>query len=246
MRATINGLSFDEWPRDFDQSFVITPGGLTGWLSGSTMRRDETERPSAHGAFDAPGYLPARTPAIEGTILASSEAVLERMILQLTGLLADGSEGRLTVQDDNGNATWADVRLASCDVERHPSGLEADYQVQFWAPDPRRRGEARSFGPAGSVDVFHRGNFPALLEFVLVNPPSSYTVGAGTKLFQVSGAPSGGTHRIDLSTGRLYRDEVLQTGFVFGDLWTLPPGEPTTHVVTGASSVTVRTVDTFV
>lgn len=243
MRATIKGLSFDEWPRDFDQSFVITPGGLTGWFTGATMRRDETARPSAHGAFDAPGYLPARVPGIAGTVLASSEDVLERMILQLTGLLADGSTGRLTVQDDHGNATWADVRLASCEVDRHPSGMEADYQIQFWAPDPIRYGEVRSYSPG---QVFHRGNIPAVPVIEVAGPVTApYTVSSQGKSVTVTQSLSSGqTHRIDMTTGWVYRNGALQAGVVSSmNVFTIPPGQLVT--VSGPSSATIRVTDSY-
>lgn len=244
MRATINGISFDEWPRDFDNSFVITEGGLTGWFGGAPMRRDEAERPAAHGAFDAPGYLPARVPAIQGTILASSEEALEKMILQLTGLLADGSTGRLTVQNDRGETTWADVRLASCEVERSTTGREADYQVQFWAPDPRRYGTLRTFGPGL---VYHRGNFPATPTVQVAGPVSApYTVASqGRSVTVTQSLSSGQSHLIDMDDGWVYRDGVLQVGVVSSmNVFTIPPGPGVT--VTGPASTTIRVFDTQV
>lgn len=253
MRATIGGISFDEWPRNFDTSFVITPGGLKGWMSGTTIRRDEVARPSAHGAFDAPGFQSARVVSIEGAILATSEDVLERMILQLTGLLADGSTGQLTVQDDHGNATWADVRLAAqTQVDRSTTGREADFQVQFWAPDPRRYGDLQSFPPAGasaatgSVSVFHRGNFPAHPVISIGSAPSAYEITSPAGTFSVAGAAAGGTHVVDMRTGRVTRNGVLMPGVSSGATWAVPPGDRWSHSLSVPSGFRVQLHDTYV
>ncbi|GAA4774674.1 hypothetical protein [Microbacterium gilvum] len=242
MRATINGLSFDEWPRDLDTSFVITPGGLTGWFGGASMRREETARPYAHGAFDAPGFLPARVVGITGTALASSEDILERMLLHLSGLGADGSKKRLTVQDDRGDATWADVRLASCQIDRHPSGMEADFEVQFWAPNPRRFGAERSFPPG---TIYHDGNFEAAPTFTITSAPAAYTITSPAGSFVVSGATAGGTHVVDMRTGRVARNGVLMLGVAAGPTWAVPPGPGWVHSI-NTGTFTAQIVDTFI
>ena len=245
MRATINGLSFDEWPRDFDESFVIEPEGLTGWFGGLEPRREESPRPLADGSFDARTFMAARIVGIQGHILASSKATLISRINQLNGLLSDGSLGRLTVQDDHGNATWADVRLASATkVTRSPTGLEASFQVQFWAPDPRRYGELRSF--ANGSNVFHRGNAPAFPVVRINSGAASYDITWQGRTFRVSGAPSGGVHRVDMRTGRLTRNGVPVLGAVVrAETSPLPPGARWSYSVSAGSGVTVEVHDTF-
>lgn len=245
MQATIGGVFFDEAPRDLDRSFVIEPQGLKGWLAGVSMRRDEVARPASHGAFDARGFQSARVVSISGTILAQSPSELESMIVQLTGLLADGETGRLTVQDDHARVTWADVRLAAqTEIDRYTTGLEADYLVQFWAPDPRRYGELRSF-PAGQV--YHRGNTVAIPVIEVTGPVSApYSVSSQGRTVTVTQAlASGQVHQIDMATGWVRRNGVLQLGAVSAaDVFTIPPG--TGVAVSGPSSMRVLVHDTFI
>ena len=245
MRATINGLSFDEWPRDYDESFVIEPGGLTGWFGGVEPRRDEASRPLADGSFDATTFMSSRVVGIQGHILASSPAVLMSRVDQLNGLLSDGSTGRLSVQDEHGNVTWADVRLAAATkVSRLPSGREATFQVQFWAPDPRRYGELRSF--SNGNNVFHRGNAPAFPVVRIGTGGASYDVTWQGRTFRVSGATSGGVHRIDMRTGRLTRNGVPVLGAVTrAETSALPPGARWNYSLSPSRAFTVEVHDTF-
>lgn len=245
MRATINGLSFDEWPRDFDESYVIEPEGLQGWFGDVEPRRDEALRPLADGSFDSRVFMSAREVSIQGTILASSEGSLQARVDQLAGLLADGSIGRLTVQDDHGNATWADVRLAAATkITRFTSGREASFQVQFWAPDPRRYGELRTF--SGGANVYHRGNAPAFPVVRIGSGAASYDITWQGRTFRVSGAPSGGVHRVDMRTGRLTRNGAPVLGAVVrAETSPLPPGARWSYAVSAGSGVTVEVHDTF-
>lgn len=245
MRATIEGLSFDEWPRNYDESCVIDPEGLTGVFGGLEPRRNESPRPLADGSFDAVTFMSARVVGIEGHILASSEASLMARIDQLNGLLSDGSMGRLSVQDDHGNVTWMDVRLAAATkVSRLPSGLEATYQVQFWAPDPRRYGELRSFSNGNGV--FHRGNAPAFPVVRIGSGGASYDVTWQGRTFRVSGAPSGGTHRIDMRTGRLTRNGAPVLGAVTrAETSALPPGARWGYSLSPNRTFSVEVYDTY-
>lgn len=252
MFATIGGIRFEEWPSDPDDAFLITPNGLTGWFAGMQLRRLETPRPTAHGAFDAPGFLPARVVAIEGTILARTEMERDRRVDQLAGLLADGQSGRLSVQEDAGRVTWADVRLASCQIDRHPSGLEADFQVQFWSPDPRRYGDVNEF-TAGQV-LFHRGTVPAFPEVTVTGPfPNGYTISYRGRQFVVTAAlASGAQHVIDMRTGwvKTPAGAVIQGAVSRAETLTVPPGLQTAAVtITGANgtgSLLVKVTDTFI
>lgn len=243
MEVTLGPIRFEEWPRNYDDAFLITRDGLKGWLSGLTMRRDETARPWEHGAFDAPGLLPARGPSIEGVILATSELDLVRKIAQLTGLLADGQAGRMMVQSDS--TTWADVRLAGCNVSRHPSGLEADFQLQLWAPDPRRYGEARTF--TGEA-AYHWGNFPATPRLMIGAGTGGYTVtGPDGRQVVVTTAPAA-AHYIDFADGGLFTSAgVRQVGAISTyQPWTVPPGARVAASISGTRTLGQRVKDTFI
>ncbi len=251
--ALLNGVQFFGWPIAFDRfMYLIGPGGIEGWFEGVGGRRNGGDRPAAHGSFDVPVFRSERTPSITGTILASSREELEHGKNRLTGLLADGEVGRLTVHGDYGSS-WADVRqmgvkLGSVD------GFEADFQIQFVASDPRRYGETQTF-TGTSVQPYHYGNATAIPVIEVTGSlPTGYRVnGPDGRQYRVGQALSSGqTHRIDMSTGWLYRNNVLQTaaGVVTRyQTWGIPPGSTGVAMSltpnSGSGSMTVKVLDTF-
>lgn len=252
LRVDIGGLTFRGiHVRAGDGPYFVIQE-MTGWDESPDMRRDEEDRPLQHGAFDAPGYLTARVVSITGVILGDSPAGLQRAVRQLNGLLADGGADTLTVQDAL-EPLWARVRRAGAPgVRIHGEDPSvADYQVQFWAPDPRRYGKARKFTGA-QVVPFHYGTMPAIPEVLVTGTfPQGYVVAYGSTAFIVD-APleTGQTDRIDMRTGWLYRNGALLTGAVAAaEVIHIPPGsadEPMSLTGTGgAGSMTVRVVDTF-
>src|SRR5690606_12379510 len=155
-----NGLVLHGQPEMPTVGFFVKKDGLN-WFDSVDVRFDETHRPAAHGSFDVPVTLGSRLVQVDGYCFAESEAALEHMGNQLKGVLADGGKGRVQVQW-NGSTTWADVRLGSqtkFSPNRH--SLAGEFQFTFWAADPRKFGETRTFGPASSMVVYHSGNFPA-------------------------------------------------------------------------------------
>lgn len=246
MRITIGGAVFTDAPTRYDEEFVIEPRGFTGWFGAAGVRRNETQRPAAHGSFDAPGYRGAKVPFIRGSILASSDATYQAMSRQLEGILADGSMGRMSVQDDQGNVTWQDVRLASpAVVNPHPNDPSGEYQIGFWSPRAEIYGQERVFTGA-SADVFHRGRIPAPLVVRIGTGAANYTITSSLGTFQVSGATSGGVHRVDLRTGRVTRNGTLLTGVVArAETWDVPAGGPVPHSVSAGSGVEWITRDTW-
>lgn len=230
--------------------FVIQE--MSGWDESPDMRRDAEDRPLQHGAFDAPGYLGARTISISGVILGESPTDLQQAVRRLNGLLADGDDAVMTVLDAV-EPLWARVRRASAPaVKVHgEDAAVADYQVQFWAPDPRRYGRVREF-VGSSVVPFHQGTLPAIPEVLVTGTfPQGYTIGYGPRVFIVT-APlaAGRTHRIDMRTGWVYRDSTQLVGAVAAaEVLRIPPGmpdEPVTLTGTnGSGSLTLRVADTF-
>lgn len=218
---------------------------LKDWRGGSQWRREEIGRPVAAGAFDIPGYLPQRVVTIEGTLLASSAALLQHQIRGLEGFGTDGEKFRVMVDDDHGT-TWRDVRLAQSASVDERDETTADFVMSLWAADPRAYGESRTF--LGGESAYHYGTSSAIptLEVTGVYP-SGYTVSIPGKSFVVTQALTAGqTHRIDMRTGWLYRDNVLQSGAVSrAETWVIPPGQEVTHSITGAGVLTVTVVDTY-
>ena len=247
LEVSIGGIRFESGPADPSACFLISPQGMTGWESGVGVRRDETKRPVAHGAFDQAGYLDPRVVAISGQILARTPSEVRWMAARLAGLLAGGGSGRLSVADDAG-VKWCDVRLAATTQISTFGGTEteAEFQVQFWAPDPRKYGSVAVFSGA-SVQAFHYGNFAATPVVEVAGPVSApYTVASqGHQVTVTQALTAGQKHRIDMATGWVYLDGVLQTGVTSAvDVFTIPPGEAVS--VTGPASMTVRVADTFI
>lgn len=237
----VGGLTFEEWPRNPDRAYVISPRSFTGWRGGGQVRREDAPRPLAHGSFSAPGFLAARTISLSGTIIAPTASELSHMCDKLEALLVGVESSRLSVQEDDGRVTWADVGLAmQGQAVPFGDGQTADFQIQFWAPDPFRYGETLSYGPASSVQVFHYGGIPVEPVITVPNGAASYTITSPGGSFSVSGITSGGTHRVDMRTGWVYRNNVLVEGVGVGNTWTVPPGLPWTHSIsTGTLSVAV-------
>lgn len=243
-------IRFEGSPRDRRNAFVIGPDGYGG-DDAPSVRREAVARSGQHGAHEAPGYRDARVIALSGTIIAETPDKLQHMRDQLTGILAWGQAGRMTLHRPTG-AVWAKVMLADTPTVkvRGVTQREATFQIQFWAPDPRLYGEVREY-PAG-VAATHRGNFPAAPELIITGPaPDGYTIaGPGGRQYVVTQPLAAGqTHRIDMVTGWLYRDEVLQTGAVQqARTWEVQPGLPgAVHTIAGAvGSFTVQLTDTFV
>lgn len=251
LRARINGLVFNGTAAT---GFVISPDGWKGWDEGADVRRDETNRPTSHGAFDAPGYLSPRVTTIAGHVLAPSSRELRHLCAQLTGLLADGDSGRLVVDTDKG-IEWANVRLAArtAVTVNGATRTDAEFQISFWSADMRKYGAEHVFGPtSGTVRAYQYGNFPALPVVEITGSlPSGYTVTSQGKTFKVSQPlTSGQTHRLDMRRGWLFRNNVLQSGAVdVAESFTIPPDVQPQVVFTpasGSGQMTVTVTDTFI
>lgn len=229
--------------------FVIQE--IEGWDEGTDMRLDTEDRPLQHGAFDGPGYLSPRTVSITGVILGESPADLQRAVRRLNGLLADGGSAVMTVHDALG-PLWSRVRRASAPGVRVRGEAPsiADYQMQFWAPDPRRYGKMREF-VGTSVVPYHEGTLPAIPEVLVTGEfPQGYTIGYGSSAFIVTAPLTvGQTHRIDMRTGWVFRGATQLVGAVAAaEVLHVPPGMPNRTMTLGGSgsgSMTVRVLDTY-
>ena len=251
LRVDIGGLTFRGiHVRAGDGPYFVIQE-MTGWDESPDMRRDEEDRPLQHGAFDAPGYLTARVVSITGVILGESPADLQRAVRRLNGLLADGGSAVMTVHDALG-PLWSRVRRASAPGVRVRGEAPsiADYQMQFWAPDPRRYGRLREFS-GSSVVPYHEGTLPAIPEVLVTGEfPQGYTISYGSSAFIVT-APltAGQTHRIDMRTGWVFRGATQLVGAVAAaEVLHVPPGMPDRTMTLGGSgsgSMTVRVLDTY-
>lgn len=233
--------------------FFVEQDGFDGWEDAPDARRDTVDIPNGHGAFDQPNWLAPRDITIKGFAQARTVRELEAMRDQLTGCLADAA-GKIVVEY-RGRTTWATVRRGlSRPTFKSVGGTRyGTFEISLWARNPRKFGEVQVAGPGTSVTAFHYGNFSASPELLVTGVmPSGYRVnGPDGRQFVVSQALAAGqTHRIDMSTGWLYRNGVLQTGAVSSArIWTVPSGVRVTHTlvpVSGSGQLTVRTPDTYI
>lgn len=209
--------------------FLIKDDGMQGWEDLPAGRRQAIARVLSHGEHDVPVKLPGRVITIDGHVIAKSVYDLRRMSHQIRGWGATGDRFPLTVSLQGETLTSnvrSILRQATDTGDRGGDFVSAEFQVQLFAADPRKYAEPVTYqAPSGTVLVPSEGNFPTYPVIEIPSAPSSYSVSSPGGTFTVTGAPAGGTHRIELSSGRVYRNDVWLAGFGRGRLWAIPDGE---------------------
>jgi len=246
---SINAAGLEIFGRPWEdeaRGFFLAPDGFKGWDGAPTVRREDVARSGSHGSFDARGTLDARLPVFTGICVSPSPAETLMLGERLTGLLADGGSGLISVQRHQreqhsvgrlAGATQFDVR------GRTPRF--ADFQIQFWLPDPRKYGKRRVFTSAadGLWTSYHRGNFPAGSTVTVTGNAPSYTVGGPDgKRFKVSAElRPGEPHLINLSTGQITIRGQVKFGVVsVADTWTVIPNTLVAHAIVADGGGTAK------
>lgn len=238
---------------DSGEGLFIGPDGLVGLDEGVAQRRSESQKPWAQGSFDVPSFGAARVISLSGWARAVSPEKLGWWKHRLTGLLADGHAGVLSV-DHQGLQLTTSVRLAGTTrlVPMKRSRRRGDFQIQFWAANPRLFGETLVVGPGTTVAILHRGNFPATAVLTIAGTmPAGYTVlGPDGKVFTVTAAVvSGHPHTIEMSSGLLTVDGAYVYGAITAaQTWAVPPGALVTATlvpVSGSGTLTATVRDTY-
>lgn len=225
--------------------------GLQGWQGLPARRREALVRALSDGEHDVPVRLPSRVITIDpGHVLAESEFDLRKLCDKANGWGARGNRFDLTV-DQLGQMLTATVRVIAAeayDRQRRAGGMFLGaWSATLVAPDPRKYAPPVPYtvgSPGGSVWVSSEGNFPAHPTIEIPDAPSSYSVSSMGGVFTVTGATGGGTHRVDLMTGRVYRNGVLLPGVGHGQLWAIPNGTQWQVFLSAPGRVIHR--DTFV
>lgn len=220
---------------------------FSGWDDAPPVEGESLKRRLAHGQHPSPVYRDARLVLASGWAQAQDEAEFWQMQNTLTGVLGDGAEGVLTV-DQYGVTTWATVQVwGDAQFRRQGSSLRALWVLNLRATDMRKYGAAVSEGPGASLSVGHAGNFPAVPTVTVTGPQTApYTVASQGRSVTVTQAlDTDEEHTIDMATGWVYLDGVLQTGVTSAlDVFTIPKGDAVT--VTGPSSMVVDLFDTYI
>ena len=246
MHVLFCGLRFDGTDT-IEPELSIDRDGLTGWLKGGVGTRYESvPRANADGDHDLPVYRTGRRVTLTGLIRTEDPDDQSRLMRSLTGLMDLRTSAQFAVVTEF-DTTWADVKVDNVEVNVLAYGQTARYRLELWADDPRIFGETRVF--SSGQDASHRGNASAVPELEVTGVyTSGYTVSVPGKSFVVTQALAAGqTHRIDLKTGWLYRNGVLQSGAVGqADTWVVPKGTPVKHTLSGSGVLKVSVVDTFI
>lgn len=211
------------------------------WNDQPDVRSDDVARPLANGNFPPQSFLEAKDLRMAGFLVAKSHALLVREMNRMYRLRRELV--RLTVREP-GLTTWGDVEVRK--VRFDPLGFapEASFQIDLHMPDPVKTGASETFA-SGEV-ASHRGNYestPILTVTTTAGMPSGYRInGPDGKHYIVAQALTAGqVHEIDLETGWLYRNGVLQpaTAVSRAETWVVPagPGFPMTLVPVSGSGV---------
>lgn len=226
--------------------------GFNGWDDGASMRGETLSRPQAHGDFDMPGFLAGRLVPMSGWAIADNMLELEQLRDLFIGHGADGQKFKVTITR-NGRPLHGTARLAAgttptfVDTGR---GKRARWSTMWWFPDPRRYGDATTYGPASALQVIQRGNFPALPTLHITgNAPGGYTITGpnGRQIIVTRALAAGVPHRFDMATGRLYVGGAAVIGGVArAQLFTIPPTLPPTTISINVGQLRVDVPDTFI
>lgn len=239
-------------------TYSIEPDGLRGWHESVSVRREDVDRPTAHGTYRAQSYRTGRLIQQSGLIEAASRMEFLEAIDRFRGVLAGGGFGPFVVDDEG-------VRSAEVQLNAEPSvtmlvppeagrGGAARYSLELWAPDPRQYGEKRTFEGGTSVVPYHRGNFPAVPRVVVSSGfANGFRVVYGDRVFEVDRATFWQQEplEIDMRTGWVWQGGSLLRGVIRrAETFEIPPHnqEPVRLVGSGSGSgrVSVELRDTWI
>lgn len=234
------GIHFRGYGDTDEFGFWVRQGGWDGWDTPPSQRAEIIARANAHGTHDALQWFEAREVTQRGFFRARSGSSLARMAEQLAGT-QDGDKRTVTVEY-GGLSRYAQFRrgLSAPQIELSSDGElhVGEYEVVHRMADPRKYGETHTY-EGTSLDVFHRGNFPAPVVFEIPNAPSSWSVTSSAGTHTITGAPSGGTHRLDMRSGRVTRNGVYLPGVGRGPLWQIPQGSLMPHTLSAPGKALV-------
>ena len=83
---------------------------IVGWYGGSGVRSTVTDR-YRHGDFPSRGWREGRTISLRGAAISKTSMTRDDVERELSGILWDGQEGTLAVQEADDRVLWTTVRL---------------------------------------------------------------------------------------------------------------------------------------
>lgn len=132
--ASVDGFLFGSTD---DEGTFFTLAQEDGWYGSPGMRRENADRPGAHGAYFTPGYSTGRSITISGLGKAASQAAGSRSIRTMRALLAHGGLGVLTFIDEDDEVLSVLVQRDGPVEARWLSDRTFQWQMSLWSPDHR-------------------------------------------------------------------------------------------------------------
>jgi len=230
---------------------LYTLVSITGWRDGVDYRRDRTPRPARHGEFSTRGYKSGRLVRVEVEVSTpSSHAVRHVEALdRLIGILDDGGEGQLTIDDDD-RKLWAMAsRYGAPEVTPIQENVLSAVALRFLTPDPRRYSiDETKFGPAATLTLFHEGNSAALPTLSVQGPSAGYTLtfSTGDVVTVPGGLAAGQSDVLSGATQWVKRaGSTLPLLGTTGHVPEIPKGRDVTVTVAGAASISGTVAHTY-
>lgn len=223
---------------DPDTDIVLTV--LDGWDGGGTFKRASVSRLNGAGEFSERGYKGAKVLSVQGDAAFPTRLAAAQFVLELEATLAEGTEGRLTVNDEDlGITRWAEVYLtAGAKITR--TGSDVEFTFDLMSPDPYKRADPVEVANTnGTVTVTNTGTANTELEFVVVGDfPNGFTItsGAGNQLrIPVAYNTAGKELTINAATGKVTCGSEDITKLLTTREWTtVPRGATETFTIDGS------------
>lgn len=195
---------------------------IPGWYGGPGVRRDSTPRLWTHGQFSERGWREARLVTLQGAVVCDTRAQAAAVLDSVASVLADGTEGLLTVNDPDIGPRWAKVLLAGSPKTMWNGTDTVEFSLDLLAADPRKYGTSTSAATAiaapGGGLVYPLGSPapPGVLDYGATGTPG--TVALANKgsadtapVFTVTGDLPNGFTITNVETGRrlVYASAIL-------------------------------------
>lgn len=209
------------------RGLFVKRDGLKGWDDLPSGRRDAVALPQAHGEFDLPVFRGPRLVTVEGYILASSAFDLGELRSQLLGVGADGQAVQVRVdhQEQTLSASGRVISASVVDTANRGQRVRASFAIDLVCADPRKYGAA-NIVEGKTVQASHLGNFPASPLIEVTGPitaPYTVTGPSGRSITVSQALAAGQTHRLNLATGEISRNDTRQFGaLTVYQPWTVP------------------------
>lgn len=189
-QAGLDLVTGESYGLDPDRDIVLTV--LENWEGGGTLRRASTPRLNKAGEFYERGYRGAKMMTIEGSATFPTRREAAEFAMELEATMADGTEGTLTVRDDDLGLTRFQQIYLTAGVKITRNGEDVDFVFDVMAPDPYKSGTTvttASTPTDGTVKARNTGTADAALTYsVAGNYPNGFTISGPDGDLQFTGA----------------------------------------------------------